>query len=150
MNKELSLYVHIPFCIRKCLYCDFLSFNASGDLVDEYFKALGKEIAISARKFVDYEVKSIFFGGGTPSLLTIEQINTILSPLKYSEDAEITLEFEDEGFEYNPLTREDPDINLPPEKRPEGGLGIFMVKQMAESVDYDYTDNKNILTITLI
>ena len=96
MNKELSLYVHIPFCIRKCLYCDFLSFNASGDLVDEYFKALGKEIAISARKFVDYEVKSIFLGGGTPSFPDAQYVCNILRQIKenynISDEAEISLE----------------------------------------------------------
>ena len=61
----------------------------------------------------------------------------------------VDIEFQDSGEKYNPLEKEDPDITLPPEERPIGGLGIFMVKQMADSVKYDYRDGKNILTISL-
>jgi anti-sigma regulatory factor (Ser/Thr protein kinase) len=60
---------------------------------------------------------------------------------------EITLIFEDEGIPYNPLEKPDPDITLPPEERPLGGLGIFMVKEMAKDIAYQRVDNKNILTI---
>ncbi len=63
------------------------------------------------------------------------------------EGNEVSLRFEDSGIEYNPLEKPDPDINLPPEERPLGGLGIFMVKQMAKDVTYERKDNKNILTI---
>ncbi len=61
----------------------------------------------------------------------------------------IDVEFSDSGVKYNPLEKEDPDITLPPEERPVGGLGIFMVKQMADDVKYEYKDGKNILTISL-
>ena len=60
---------------------------------------------------------------------------------------EITLVFEDEGIPYNPLEKPDPDITLPPEERPLGGLGIFMVKEMAKDIAYQRVDNRNILTI---
>ena len=63
-------------------------------------------------------------------------------------DNEIILVFEDEGAEYNPLQKEDPDITLTVEERPIGGLGIFMVKQMAKNVEYERKDNKNILKLT--
>jgi len=64
------------------------------------------------------------------------------------KDNEIIIKFEDEGFEYNPLQKEDPDITLSYDKRPIGGLGIFMVKEMSKKTEYERKDNKNILTIT--
>ena len=61
----------------------------------------------------------------------------------------IKLVFKDEGIPYNPLEKQDPDITLPPEERPVGGLGIYMVKQMADSVSYEYMNGQNILTIII-
>ena len=96
MNNELSLYVHIPFCVRKCLYCDFLSFGDKESLMEDYFKALSKELKESAGDYRDREVKTVFFGGGTPSLPKAEYICDILSDIKenyrLSENAEISLE----------------------------------------------------------
>ncbi len=60
---------------------------------------------------------------------------------------ELIITFEDNGIPYNPLKSEDPDISLPVEKRSVGGLGIFMVKHIADSMDYKYNDGKNILKI---
>lgn len=57
------------------------------------------------------------------------------------------MRFEDDGVPYNPLEKPDPDINLPPEQRPLGGLGIFMVKEMADDIQYEYTNNSNILIL---
>lgn len=62
-------------------------------------------------------------------------------------DENIILEFKDEGTAYNPLERPDPDINLPPEERPIGGLGIFMTKEMTDDISYKRENNKNILTL---
>ena len=96
MNNELSLYVHIPFCVRKCLYCDFLSFGDKESLMDDYFKALSKELKESAGDYRDREVKTVFFGGGTPSLPNAVYICDILADIKenyiLSKDAEISLE----------------------------------------------------------
>ena len=64
------------------------------------------------------------------------------------EDNSIILKFEDDGIPYNPLEKPDPNIDLPPEQRPLGGLGIFMVKEMADDVQYEYSNNRNILTLT--
>jgi sigma-B regulation protein RsbU (phosphoserine phosphatase) len=61
-------------------------------------------------------------------------------------DEDIVLQLKDWGIQYNPLEKKDPDINLPPEERPMGGLGIFMVKQLSKSIEYKY-ENANILTI---
>ena len=61
---------------------------------------------------------------------------------------EVILKFEDEGYEYNPLQKQDPDISLSYEERPIGGLGIFMVKEMSKKIEYERKNDKNILTIT--
>ena len=59
----------------------------------------------------------------------------------------VKITFEDQGVPYNPLENEDPDITLPAEERPIGGLGIFMVKNIMDEVSYEYADGKNRLTI---
>ncbi|HIU30898.1 MAG TPA: ATP-binding protein [Candidatus Caccousia avistercoris] len=60
---------------------------------------------------------------------------------------QVMIEFQDSGIPYNPLSRPDPDLTLSAEERQVGGLGIYMVKQMMDSVSYEYRDGKNILTI---
>lgn len=68
--KELELYIHIPFCVRKCAYCDFLSAPADEDTVQKYTDALIQEIkgyTLSDKKqYQDYRVSTVFVGGGTP------------------------------------------------------------------------------------
>ncbi|MBO5715908.1 MAG: coproporphyrinogen III oxidase family protein [Clostridia bacterium] len=91
----LGIYIHIPFCRTKCLYCDFCSFVSRSDGErEEYVSALLKEI--EARGTKEYLVDTIYFGGGTPSLLSSKQIGRILSALRENfvvcEDVEITLE----------------------------------------------------------
>ena len=96
MREKLSIYVHIPFCVRKCLYCDFLSFNADNELIESYFFALGKELSMEARDYRDYEVISVFIGGGTPSFVDSQYIVKLMAMVKelfnVREDAEITIE----------------------------------------------------------
>lgn len=82
-----SLYIHIPFCTRKCNYCDFLSFSQLKEQ-DKYVSYLIKEI----KKYELSKLKTIYFGGGTPSLLSIDNIKKILENLSYDEATEITLE----------------------------------------------------------
>lgn len=95
-KKPLELYIHIPFCARKCLYCDFLSFPASAAAQAEYMDQLRCEILFSGPWYQDYEVKTIFIGGGTPSVLEPEQITmlmqTVTRVFSVAEDAEITIE----------------------------------------------------------
>lgn len=95
-KKELEIYIHIPFCVKKCAYCDFLSGPAAPEEQKAYVQALIKEIRAAACYRSRYEVTTIFFGGGTPSLLAGEQLDEIMRTIKESfpirEDAEITME----------------------------------------------------------
>lgn len=96
MKKGLELYVHIPFCARKCDYCDFLSAPADTATKQKYVQALICEIKSRKREFADYEVTTVFVGGGTPSILAGEEISRIFKALRESfafrEDLEITME----------------------------------------------------------
>ena len=91
----LELYVHIPFCVRKCQYCDFLSDPSDEETKDRYIEALLKEIR-AAEHTEDYEIVSVFIGGGTPSALKAEAIASIMRTLQekffFCEDAEVTIE----------------------------------------------------------
>ena len=97
MKRELSIYIHIPFCKRKCSYCDFLSFGGC-DIIRqrEYVDALCKEIGAYSLIAEDYSVVTIFVGGGTPSYIPAEYIGKILNKVRktftVSADAEITIE----------------------------------------------------------
>ena len=96
MKKDLGLYIHIPFCIKKCAYCDFLSWKGSGEEREAYVQALEKEISSYSEFAKDYRVSTVFFGGGTPSVLEGEQTERILKKIRdtfrVEKDAEITLE----------------------------------------------------------
>ncbi len=101
MNKKpLGIYVHIPFCVKKCNYCDFLSAPATKQVRKSYIEALIKQIKSYQALVREYEVKTIYFGGGTPSLLEEEEIGGVFRAIKesysLSEEAmkamEITLE----------------------------------------------------------
>lgn len=80
-KKPLALYVHIPFCVRKCAYCDFLSAPASEDVMENYVNLLCEEIEREAGCYPDYQGQTVFFGGGTPTVLKPEQLNRILCKL---------------------------------------------------------------------
>ena len=87
-----SLYVHVPFCARKCLYCAFYSEPSSGELIDRYVEALIRELE---RVAADLRPRTIFFGGGTPSLLNLrqwEQIFRAMARLPLSGVTEWTVE----------------------------------------------------------
>lgn len=94
-RRKIGIYVHIPFCVRKCAYCDFLSFPAAQKLQHTYFQKLREEIA-SFDCAQDHEAVSVYFGGGTPSLPDPEEIIQTLELIRtvfiVSEDAEITIE----------------------------------------------------------
>lgn len=98
-KKPLALYIHIPFCVRKCAYCDFLSGPASEGRVESYVNLLCEEIEREAVCYPGYRGRTVFFGGGTPTVLKTEQLVKILCKLKKCffasadmEQAEITLE----------------------------------------------------------
>ncbi len=94
----MGLYIHVPFCIQKCNYCDFLSFGgAEEELQNEYFRALAKEIRQKSDDYSNkYYVDSIFIGGGTPSLVNEQRIVDIMTVVKESfsidGNAEISME----------------------------------------------------------
>ena len=96
MKKDLGLYLHIPFCVRKCAYCDFLSWRGTEEEQQRYVEGLLKEIE-SYRSFAQgYRVSTVFLGGGTPSVLSGEQMARILETLQnvfaIEKKPEITLE----------------------------------------------------------
>ena len=94
--KELGIYVHIPFCKRKCAYCDFISFSGKARLIEKYVEALKREINEYKISKEDYVVKTIYFGGGTPSFIeskyTVEILEAIKEKFNISKNAEITIE----------------------------------------------------------
>ncbi|MCR4432458.1 MAG: radical SAM family heme chaperone HemW [Caldiserica bacterium] len=93
--RPLSVYVHIPFCLRKCAYCDFPSFTAPETLVEEYLKALKIEIEIYRPFLSERKIETVYFGGGTPSLLKPEKLLSLLDLIlsgKPGDDLEVTLE----------------------------------------------------------
>ena len=108
-NKELGIYIHIPFCKQKCYYCDFVSYVDTVERMNKYIEKLKEEI-INVRNIYqnDYNVTTIYIGGGTPSILEKEHIKDILDILKEQlknnktkfQDIEITIEV-------NPRTAEE-------------------------------------------
>ena len=95
-KKKLEIYVHIPFCAKKCAYCDFLSFPGNMRMRREYTDKLLEEIRIQSSFVREYQVDTIFLGGGTPSVLDVTDITAIMGALKehydIAPDAEITIE----------------------------------------------------------
>ena len=96
-RKKIGLYIHIPFCVSKCRYCDFLSMPYDYDVREQYTMSLCKEIERFAKEHADeYVVNSVFFGGGTPSILEPELFEKIISTVrdnfKMNTDSEITIE----------------------------------------------------------
>jgi len=94
--KNLGIYIHIPFCKRKCEYCDFISFANKEDKIKEYVDALKKEIDDFEINKKEYQVNTIYFGGGTPSYIDCKYIVRVLESIRnafnVTKDAEITIE----------------------------------------------------------
>lgn len=94
--KNLEIYIHIPFCIKKCEYCDFLSFPADMRTQVRYVHALLDEIRHYGAQFAGWQVSTVYVGGGTPSWLDNELMESVLRELyqnfHVAEDAEITIE----------------------------------------------------------
>ncbi len=90
--KDLRLYIHIPFCKQRCAYCDFVTYADKSYLIDNYFKAINTEIALYGDKISKADIKSVFFGGGTPSYPPSDYIKGTLEKINISEEAEISIE----------------------------------------------------------
>ncbi len=91
-----ELYIHIPFCVKKCLYCDFLSFPADEKTKERYIEALCDELLFIGSERCDKPLRSVFIGGGTPSVLPAEHMVRVMNVVKerftLEDDAEITIE----------------------------------------------------------
>lgn len=97
IEKRLSLYIHIPFCVRKCSYCDFLSAPADEETKEAYIQALLLEIeSYRGTHLATRKIRSVFLGGGTPSILPAHQITAVLDKIKdvfyLQPDCEISME----------------------------------------------------------
>ena len=97
MSAPLSIYLHIPFCRRKCAYCDFASRGGQEARIPAYVQALTEELRAQARLYAEGRiVRTVFFGGGTPSLLAGAQMRALLKALRdcfdVDPDAEISME----------------------------------------------------------
>lgn len=95
-NNLFGLYIHIPFCVQKCRYCDFLSFPAGEDEKADYVTLLCEELEKRSTCFSDHSIATVYVGGGTPSCLSAEQMNRIFEKVKacyrLQEEAEVTVE----------------------------------------------------------
>lgn len=92
----MEIYIHIPFCMKKCAYCDFLSFEVSEQVKKQYVRKLKEEIETDMTECMDESVSSVFIGGGTPSVLSGDAIQDIMKTVYHNfpvlKEAEITLE----------------------------------------------------------
>lgn len=97
MEKEIGIYIHIPFCKSKCFYCNFASFCNMEDYIEEYINAVCNEIIKNAEILSEYKIKTVYFGGGTPSYIDSKYICKIMNTLKLfnkvdDEFSEVTIE----------------------------------------------------------
>lgn len=96
MDKNLGIYVHIPFCEKKCDYCNFISYCQPKPKKVEYAKSLIREIQMQGANFQDYQIDTIFFGGGTPSCMPDGTISLVLQAIyqnfNVKKNAEISIE----------------------------------------------------------
>src|SRR5690606_31865069 len=104
-KPSLALYLHIPFCTSKCGYCDFNSYEGLEHMVPDYTPALAREMRLWAPAARRFRVDTIFFGGGTPSLTSIDDMRVLSEALRDEFDIAPDVEW---SLEANPteLTRE--------------------------------------------
>lgn len=99
--KSFGLYIHIPFCVQKCHYCDFTSFPRKGRDIVKYIEFLIKELSIYKERLSDYKLETIFIGGGTPSVINERYIKNILDYIYSNYNVE---ELKEVTIEVNPGT----------------------------------------------
>ena len=103
--KKAGIYIHIPFCRKRCNYCDFF-FTTNLNLLDKFIENLNQEIILASQDYKDAEFDTVFFGGGTPSILSLKQIESILNTFhkeyKISSSNEVSIECNPEDLDnYN-------------------------------------------------
>jgi len=99
----IGLYIHIPFCKSKCFYCDFNSFANKEELIEKYIESVKKEIL--EYDLNQYEIKTIYIGGGTPSIINEKYIEDILKTIDISKAVEITIEVNPGTVNYKKLKK---------------------------------------------
>ena len=126
IRNDISLYIHIPFCVQKCKYCDFLSFSSLEEDRNSYIQELKKELQWKSQWASGASVISVFFGGGTPSILRVEQMEELLSLIKeyytlkeYKKESAININkrivsFNKDSIDkyVNPLLKENANITM--------------------------------------
>ena len=147
MSKKRGVYIHIPFCVKKCNYCAFLSFAAEPGTRKEYTDALIKEIELRANKITDRcpkspgeseaagpEIDTVHFGGGTPSLLEAGQIKSVLDAVcesfKIKNGAELSIEV-------NPGTLGSDETEIENKLRAYREMGFNRLSMGVQSMDND-------------
>lgn len=107
MKPRLGVYIHIPFCASKCGYCDFYSLAGCDKQMPVYHKALIDHILEASPGIRNYEVDSVYFGGGTPSYYGAERLLELFDILKLNgnvrTDAEVTVECNPDSMDYKEL-----------------------------------------------
>ena len=109
MRENIGIYIHIPFCYKKCFYCDFVSYENKEDIIEEYIDALCMEILQNAEILSEYTISTIYFGGGTPSYIDSKYIAKVMDTLKlFVTDAsplkEVTIEVNPNSTSLEKLT----------------------------------------------
>ncbi len=103
--KKFSLYIHIPFCVSKCSYCDFCSFVPSADMMRSYVSALKEEIEAKGKEYAGRRVYTVYIGGGTPSFLPLGAITEIMDEVRQnfdlSECESVTIEANPNSFNFD-------------------------------------------------
>ena len=102
MEKLMGLYVHIPFCNKKCDYCDFTSYVMDKIAQEKYLKSLFKEIDLLKDKFTNKSFDSLYIGGGTPSIVfdgfILKLSKKIFKSFNFTKDTEFTIEINPSSF----------------------------------------------------
>lgn len=122
----LSLYVHIPFCETKCTYCDFNTYSGLEILIPSYFESICKEINLWGNLLRKPKIKTVFFGGGTPSYVSYQFIEKILDSVRDSFDLDATAEITLEA---------NPDDCKRPKLEAYKGLGITRISLGVQSLN---------------
>ncbi len=109
MNKDIGIYIHIPFCVSKCFYCDFTSYCNMDDKIEKYIDSVCTEILQNIEILSQYNITTVYFGGGTPSYIDSKYIVKIMQVLKLlkkdeSEFKEVTIELNPNSIQKEKIT----------------------------------------------
>ena len=138
MDKKRGIYIHMPFCVQKCRYCAFLSFNAEGSPRKEYTDALEKEIklraALERENGTDKPIDTIYIGGGTPSVMDISSMSEMVKTLRRSFEVDPGAEF---TLEANPATLGRKDGVMLAKLQAYKFMGVNRLSMGVQSMDND-------------